>query len=325
MKSKNQIFEFITFSNDELEKFISKRKGEIKLGECTVHLEKAKYVIIGVQESIGPQANKGRSGAENGFKPFLSKFLNMQSNESLSGENVCVLGQVNHVVQNNLNSQLNDLVCELDDFLFDVLSKKISSHQIPIVIGGGHNNAYPIIKHGYTTRSAKINVINLDAHADYRLLEGRHSGNPFSYAYNNGFLEKYTVFGLHERYNSQQILNDMRRDHHYMTFMEEYLDNKRDFGEDFRQFVDEENSRIITGIELDLDVIEYMPSSAFSPVGISTETARNYVRKMAELNNIAYLHFPEGAPLNDSEGLIIGKTLAYLVSDFLSVHGKLKD
>jgi arginase family enzyme len=38
-----------------------------------------------------------------------------------------------------------------------------------------------------------INAINFDAHSDFRILEGRHSGNGFSYAYEEGFLKKYFV------------------------------------------------------------------------------------------------------------------------------------
>jgi formiminoglutamase len=44
-----------------------------------------------------------------------------------------------------------------------------------------------------------VNAINFDAHSD-RILEGRHSGNGFSYAYEEGFLKKYFIFGLHEIY-----------------------------------------------------------------------------------------------------------------------------
>jgi arginase family enzyme len=37
-----------------------------------------------------------------------------------------------------------------------------------------------------------VNAINFDAHSDFRILEGRHSGNGFSYAYEEGF-QKYFI------------------------------------------------------------------------------------------------------------------------------------
>jgi len=45
---------------------------------------------------------------------------------------------------------------------------------------------------------------------------------------------------------------------------------------------------------------------------------------VAKLNKVVYVHLPEGAPLNENEKLIVGKTLAYLVTDFISCHGDLK-
>jgi formiminoglutamase len=39
-----------------------------------------------------------------------------------------------------------------------------------------------------------VNAINFDAHSDFRILEGRHSGNGFSYAYEEGFLKKIFFF-----------------------------------------------------------------------------------------------------------------------------------
>jgi formiminoglutamase len=38
-----------------------------------------------------------------------------------------------------------------------------------------------------------VNAINFDAHSDFRILEGRHSGNGFSYAYEEAFLKKYFI------------------------------------------------------------------------------------------------------------------------------------
>jgi formiminoglutamase len=57
----------------------------------------------------------------------------------------------------------------------------------------GHNNAYGCIKGAAKglykagiIPLVQINAINLDAHADFRPLEGRHSGNAFRYADEDG-------------------------------------------------------------------------------------------------------------------------------------------
>jgi formiminoglutamase len=320
MNSKNQIFHFESFSREDLGQRYSKRRGELKLGDQVVSLEKAKYVLLGIEECIGPLANKGRGGAENGFEPFLNKFLNMQSNETLVGDDICVVGKITTNFNDASPEKYFEIVEELDEFVFEVLSRLIVANQIPIVIGGGHNNAYPMMKFGNSINSSKINVLNLDAHADYRPLEGRHSGNPFSYAFRDGYIERYTVLGLHQRYNSQRIIDDLKKDNHDFSFFEDYIDDKRDLKSDINRFV-ESNSINKVGIELDLDSIEKTPSSAYSPSGISVDMARLYIRKVAKLNKVVYVHLPEGAPLNENEKLIVGKTLAYLVTDFISCHG----
>lgn len=314
-------FRFVKMKAQDVQAILSKREGETKLGEELSDLQSAKYVVIGVEESIGPRANGGREGAENGFAPFLKAFLNMQSNEFMTGEKVHVLGTVVSIgapIQDLPASQLKERVEELDDYVLSVLKMYVAEGQIPILIGGGHNNALPLIVFSHHRFNEAINVVNLDAHADYRLLEGRHSGNSFSYAFNRELIHKYFVMGLHHQYNSQQILDDLRRDKHYFTFHDDYVVGKRDYKTDFTFLSDSlaETNRHL-GVELDLDVIENMPSSASSPVGIPLSVALLYLKTIPLKSKIAYLHLPEGAPTDENENRIIGKTLAYLVADFI--------
>lgn len=316
MKTKNENFQFIKFSKNDISDLFSTRIGETKLGEVINNSNQFKYVILGIEESTGPKANKGRNGAENGYKAFLNTFLNMQSNESLEGNDILVLGKIQQI--NKIENELSDAVEELDNFVYEVLKAHISAGQIPIVIGGGHNNAFPLMHFSSKACNDSINVVNLDAHADYRLLEGRHSGNPFSYAFSKDYLDDYQVFGLHQRYNSQQILDDLKRDKHSFTFNEDYLFGKRDYLNDFKSKAKTlKDSDKTFGIELDLDVIQRMPASAYTPVGVSIALARQYINVFAQLKNVAYLHLPEGAPQTEEEDKIVGKTLSYLVSDFI--------
>ena len=89
----------------------------------------------------------------------------------------------------------------------NLIFKIVSAGKTPIVIGGGHNNAYGNIKGTSLALNKPINVINFDAHTDFRALEGRHSGNGFSYAFQEGFLNNYFIFGIHENYSSKAVLN----------------------------------------------------------------------------------------------------------------------
>ena len=321
MNSSNSIFTFQESTKDAVLSYVSLREGEVKLGEkVSVYADldsfEGKYVVIGVKEDVGPRANLGLSGSDAGYVCFLKRFLNMQSNSFLSGEGVLMLGEVcvNSVVD-ELGS-LRHCVEELDDLLVSLLVPIYEKGLIPILIGGGHNNAYPLIKACSMVQKKAMDVVNCDPHADFRTLEGRHSGNSFSYAKKGGWLANYAVLGLHQQYNSQSMLDRLAEEECYVTFFEEYLVDDRNFLKDVDDVLRQVVGTVL-GVELDMDAIINMPSSAFTPSGFTLEEARRYLIKCAKSKKAAYLHLPEAAPKNEREEAVVGKALAYLVSDFV--------
>lgn len=321
MKSQFDHFSFNPYYQETLSQLTNIREGETKVGEKiqVFHqdLEKtSKYVLLGISEDIGPQANGGNPGSTSAFGAFLPRFLNMQVNHFLTVDDVVVLGEIqSHVSFENIK-QARNLVGELDDFVTSILQPFTDQQCIPIVIGGGHNNAFPIIRAVSNSEKQPIHVINLDPHADIRRLEGRHSGNPFSTAFQEGFLKFYVVMGLHQSYNSQYILDQLKTNGFMYSFFDDYIFGNADFNADLKAFKTQIESNPY-GIELDMDAIAYLPSSAFTPSGISIEQARSYIFQLAKSNQVRYLHLPEAAPKTPKEEAIVGKTLAYLVSDFI--------
>lgn len=321
------------------EHFLKTRKGETHVGEkaqyCSAKAWKSelkklkkevKFCIIGIPECVGILGNSGRSGAQNAWEAFLFEFLNIQSNRFLSGKEFVVLGSVDiDLIQEKAEllsagseyyTQKLHLLCEeIDDLVEPVIETVKQQGLIPIIIGGGQNNAYPIIKAvAATAKKKKVNVINLDSHCDFRALEGRHSGNAFSYARQKMALNRYFVFGLHQSYNNENMLKSMDADEQVkysflerITYLEETLADALSFVID---------DQIECGVELDMDSIRMMPSSAISPTGFSLEQARLYIRKSANSVNPAYLHLSEAAPNDEDQRILVGKSLAYLVSDF---------
>lgn len=323
MFSNHQNFQFKKWSGEKSNTYLKTREGEIKIGEEFCSLEDSKFVILGIEESIGPKANLGNSGAENGFDAFCAKFFNLQSNRFLNGNNISFLGNV------ELTSEFKEpeyrlAVDELDEFVTAILRKHLQKHQVPIIIGGGHNNAYPIIRFVSKMLGKKVNIVNLDAHADYRIQEGRHSGNPFSYAFADGYINKYKVIGLHQSYNSEENLNRLKKDGHEYLFLEDILDGIIDWKECLNstrdQLIKEE---LPVGLELDLDAIQMMPSSASSPFGVDFKQARQYVRTLSQMYSVKYFHLPEGAPSSSVEENQVGKAMAILVSDFIGAQNQL--
>ena len=298
----------------------------------------AGFVLIGIPEDIGVKANHGIGGADSAWVPFLQSFLNIQSNDFLEGGELLLLGhfdfsEMEHLIENNALSlderseAFRHAVNTIDGEVEQLIHLITQNKKIPIVIGGGHNNSYPCIKgaaKGYYKAGllpiAQINTINLDAHADLRPMEGRHSGNGFTYAEEDGYLEKYCVIGIQENYLPQNVWIDIVNNPFVdcITYEDIFIHEKRTFLQAIghaTSFTDDTRC----GIELDLDIIKDVLSSATSPVGISTNQARQYIHYATSQSKVAYLHICEGAThLSDGRtNPSTGKLISFLVSDFV--------
>jgi len=315
--------------------------GDAKNIEQSIAQSNAKFVLAGVPEDMGVKADLGMGGADTAWVPFLEAFFKIQSNDFFEGSEVLLVGhfdfsQMANLIENNAQSKEEKIeayrhaINTVDDEV-EKLVKIITEHKkIPIIIGGGHNNSYPCIKGAAkglykagVIPIAQINAINLDAHADFRPLEGRHSGNGFRYADEDGYLEKYCVIGLHENHIPQNVWMDIVNDPFIdvITFEDIFLHEKRSFIQAVSHatgFTED----TYCGIELDLDCISNTLSSAYTPVGISPLHARQFINFAASDTKAAYLHICEGATklANGRTDDSTGKLIAYLVSDFIKME-----
>ncbi len=322
MKNKTNYFE-LTFPDISAKLYqFGLRDGEVKLGERVVFRteddawKQCRYHVLGVQEDVGPQLNGGLSGAKNGFRAFINRFLGLQANRFIRGEAIAIHGTISLI---NEQQAAVGMIEDLDELIARWTTEVIENGGIPIVIGGGHNNAFGLVKSLATVAEQPVNVVNLDPHADTRALTFRHSGNPFSAAFSAGYLKNYTVLGLHESYNNEAILDYLTEMQVTVFYFESWLDSLSQFEIDVNQ-VASDSMGTLAGVELDMDAIAFMPASAFTPSGVTVDQARMYIRKMARNIKVGYLHLPEAAPKNEQDDKIVGKTLAYLVSDFIKVH-----
>ncbi len=309
-------FEFQLFDPQLRKLQFQTRNGEQRVGDYLSQqkLSNAKYVLIGIAENVGPQANLGRAGSENAYQAFSKVFFNSQFYPNSSIEQLAYLGQIRQITQPADRPNAMEMVKELDALLLEILTNNIASHQIPIVVGGGHNNALPLMR--WAAAKGKLSVVNIDAHADLRPTDKRHSGNSFSFALQESLLESYGVFGLHEAFNNAHIRNQLQSSAVTYRFYEDYLQGPYQLNDDVLGFIQHQHHAV--GLEIDMDSIANMPSSAFSPSGWSLDQIRGLLLKLNHsLPNIAYLNLTEAAPCDEKEDLIVGKALAYLVRDFM--------
>lgn len=338
---------FEYFNKTILNNLLVLRKGETKFGEKIdfpddknsqlidfIKNTNAKFIVYGIKEFAGIKANFGRVGTKHAWDVFLPIFLNIQHNKLLKAQNIAVIGCLNFEnfskevtnldpTEPNQLKRLNEIVNEIDKEVAYINQLIHRSGKKAIVIGGGHNNAYGNIKGLALANGTAVNVINFDAHTDFRALEGRHSGNGFSYAFHEGFLDTYCAFGVHENYLNKFMLQQFK-EHTERLKMITYEELKVRFEKDFIASINAVQRTLKTkpyGIEIDVDAIENVASSAMSPCGFSVAEARQFVHQAAASTHAAYLHLCEGSPsLSNVSENMLGKLLTYLTTDFVKAQ-----
>ena len=319
-----------------IEKLVSKREGETRLGEKISFIEnleeisksKAKFVLFGIPEDIGIRANHGKPGASKAWEACLNSFLNIQENEFTNAENILLLGEIDCKTEMqkaaniddkdpNYYAKLGDLVEKIDEKVSFLVEKIVSAGKIPIIIGGGHNNAFGNIKGTSKAIKKPLNILNIDAHTDLRKLEHRHSGNGFSFAQRDGFLGKYAIFGLHKNYTPQYIFDEIKSVSNikFHLFEDLILQTHQGKMAAFNSQLEFINKQPF-GLELDCDAIINFPSSAQSPSGFALNMVRNFLQLTSEEKNCKYLHICEAAPSSKSP-VQVGKALSFFITDFI--------
>lgn len=337
----------ILFTKENLLNATSLRSGEIKFGERVMLIQEpkdwaselvkheSKYVVLGIPEDIGVKANFGRAGTSSAWEKFIPTFLNIQHNKFNKGYWVTILGYLDFAKEMEEAAKLNpneiadrkrlfELVQLIDKEVAHTITKIVNAGKIPIIIGGGHNNAYGNIKGTALAKGKAINAINFDAHTDFRPLEGRHSGNGFSYAFEEGFLKNYFIFGLHENYTPKSVFSNIKVNTErvkFNTYEQIAIRKEKTFTCELiaaKKHIDNG----FYGIEIDLDAIPQIASSAITPSGFSVERTRQFIQFFGESKNVSYLHLCEGAPSLDfsTNNHLVGKLMAYLVSDFIKAN-----
>lgn len=334
----------ILFSNNDLKSLLKNRPSESKFGDDVQLLPNfntiydtlltldVDYVIFGIKEDVGVFANYGNTGAAKAWDATLKVLLNIQSNTFTNPNKVLILGhldfsdmmeKIRSLDQNNKKdvNKARKKVAKIDKYVTDLVYQIVKAGKIPIIIGGGHNNAYGNIKGASLAHKKPINVVNFDAHSDFRREEGRHSGNGFSYAYTEGFMKNYFIFGLHENYTSDnifQVLNKFKSIQ-YNTFEGISIRNELSYKSELERALEFVSEKPF-GVEIDCDAIKNIPSSAMTPSGFSVKKARAFVNHFAKHKNAQYLHICEAAPTPETETKV-GKLITYLVTDFMRAHG----
>lgn len=328
------------------------RKFETKIGEIVQPLladadwvdnlgrSNAKYILLGVPEDLGMKANQATTDECLSWFHFLACFLNIQSNDFLTGEDILLLGHfdftdLKELIEANATSTeekteaYRHAVTQVDEEVEKLIKVITQFKKIPIIIGGGQNNAYPAIKGAAkgllkagAVPLAQINCINLGSNAHYQAMEGRHSGNSFRYADEDGYLNKYCIVGLDENHLQQNVWKDITENPFvdFITYEDIFLHEKKNFIQAVA-YAAEFTEDTYTGIDVDITCIE----DAGNGSNFTGLQARQFITFVATDVDVAYLQICESPNTHADHKIHLnkGKLISHLVADFIKAHSAL--
>ena len=290
------------------------------------------YVIFGLEEDIGVFANSGKRGGAQAWDLALKSFLNLRDNRAIPSGRIAVLGFLDfrkeltkldtfNPSKTNDIKKAREMVKKIDAEVSKLIHDIIKSGKTPIIISGGHHIAYGNLKGSTLACNQNVNVLNFDAHADFSAMEGRHNGNAFSYAFDEGFLDRYFIFGMHENAlpkRMAKIIDKLKKRIKYNTLEDLKIRRVLKPRQEIRRALDFIGDKPF-GIELDCDVIQNVPGIAMSPTGLTLNEIRELVYTSSRHQNAIYFHICGFAPELASKRQLsqVGKLVAYLISDFL--------
>lgn len=155
-----------------------KRLGDVLVGVKGIPVgAQIVCVIVGAPQHIGVERNGGRPGAAEGPTAFRKAFskLAISAFEQHINNGKLVIADAGDIDTDGKTLE------QIHDEQYDIVAQILSHGYVPIIIGGGHDTAWPTIR-AMEAMGKPYGVVNIDAHADVRPLKdgGRaHSGSPF--------------------------------------------------------------------------------------------------------------------------------------------------
>ncbi|WP_034228227.1 formimidoylglutamase [Aquimarina pacifica] len=224
------------------------------------------FAILGYAIDEGVRRNLGRIGAAEGPDAIRNRLAPL-SNHMADQTQIWDVGNIYCQNKDLEESQLS---------ISEVISKILENDTMPIVLGGGHDLAYPHfngIKKQFPKKT--IGIINMDAHFDLRKVEDKgNSGTPFFQILTENNFCNYLCLGIQKSSNNRNLYaTAVKLDVEYLensTFTIQNQETIYSVLEDFIKQVD----IIYCTIDLDGFSSMYAPGvSAPSPVGFSPDIA----------------------------------------------------
>lgn len=152
-------------------------KNDPRMGDIVLRdrekFEDVDVVLIGVPQDEGVKRNKGRPGASKApdeIRKYLYRHtpFNFKFKKQITDLKIFDLGNL------KTDGELEEIHQRLSFVVYEIVKLGI----LPIIIGGGHDIAFPDYL-GFAKNFEKGAVLNIDTHLDVRDSRQRNSGTPF--------------------------------------------------------------------------------------------------------------------------------------------------
>lgn len=280
---------------------------------------KTVVVLIGVPQDIGVARNNGRPGAAEAPSAIRASLKKLATSQI---QDVVEQGLLSIVDMGDISTEGKTLE-QIHDVQHDVVKRVVTRGHIPVVLGGGHDCAWPTIR-AMESSGKEYGVVNIDAHADVRPLQDEtraHSGSPFrqmlsqesSHLLPGGFVE----FGLQGASVSAAHLEYVRDAGMHVVMLDEIRRENIAFIWDRMYAHAALSQRTYVSLDMDAFASAYAPGvSAPAADGFTPHEIASCLRSAAASGSLAAFDVVEVNPHFDVDGRT-AKLAATMINEVL--------
>lgn len=296
------------------------RMGDIVLRKLEGYVPEVTVGIIGAPQDEGVRRNKGRTGAKNApteIRRALYKLTPFSPDQILDDDitslRIFDFGDIRE----------GYTLEETHEHLQYAVEVLLDNNIIPIVLGGGHDIAYPNFA-GFSQTAINVGVINIDAHLDYRpAMPERHSGSSFRQMLDDADAklrpENLVEFGVQPFVNSAAYYRELIERGVQIHTLEQITTNSEGHSfEDALRTASENTDRIMVSFDLDSVQSSDAPGvSAPSSQGFSASEILRYAFYSGRHYSTQLIDIVEVNPIVDADGRT-SRLAALIIMNFLN-------
>lgn len=282
----------------------------------TSSLAKNSISLIGFACDIGVKRNLGFVGAGEGSFVLKKRLASL----AFHGSQDKAIYDVGAIISED------DKLEEAQSALSEIVAFISEKHSFPLVIGGGHELAWPHYKglaESYKRKS--IAIVNIDAHFDMRPLENGkgNSGTSFNqiamYCEKNNLPYHYMAYGIQPEGNTDALFKRVQELKGKYITAEEIHRNPEKSLQHLMRYI-EKYDFIYPSICMDVFAQSFAPGvSARSPLGLFPWHILPVVQKLAQSGKVVGLGIAEFAPnrdVYDSTATLVALLIAQFVKNY---------